>query len=113
MKQNRNRNDFICRADLLFYHDVWNTEDGVNWTQLEMEEPFTPQRGMIGGSTIFKGRIWLLGGGTYETAGHPGHIRNNDVWSSPDGAVHFRFVRVRRRGWPGNVPGPMDWGGKT
>ncbi len=71
----------------VFYHDVWNTADGLNWDKVEMRQPFTPERGMIAGSAIFKDRIWLLGGGTYETPGRPHYVFNNDVWSSADGST--------------------------
>ena len=74
-------------ADEVFYHDVWNTEDGVDWHKVEMTTPFTPRRGMIGGSAILHDRVWLLGGGTYETPGLPHYVYLNDVWSSADGVA--------------------------
>jgi len=76
-------------ADEIFYHDVWNSEDGVNWTKVEMQNPFTPCRGMIGCNAIFKDRVWLLGGGTYETPNIDHYVYYNDVWSSAD-AVNWQ-----------------------
>lgn len=76
-------------AEEVFYHDLWNTEDGVNWTQVEMAHPFSPPRAMYCGSVIFQDRIWLLGGGTYETPGLPQYLLYNDVWSSAD-AVRWK-----------------------
>jgi hypothetical protein len=43
---------------------------------------------MIGGSAVFKDRIWILGGGTYDTPSTPARKFYNDVWSSPDG-IHW------------------------
>jgi hypothetical protein len=43
---------------------------------------------MIGGSAVMNGRIWLLGGGTYDTPNTPKRKYFNDVWSSADG-VHW------------------------
>jgi hypothetical protein len=40
---------------------------------------------MIGGSVVFQDRMWLLGGGTYDTPEFPERKFYNDVWSSPDG----------------------------
>jgi hypothetical protein len=40
---------------------------------------------MMYGSAIFNGRMWLLGGGTYDTVSEPGRRFSNDVWSSGDG----------------------------
>jgi len=77
----------IAREKEAFYRDVWNSSDGLNWQQVEIQEPAWPQRGMIGGSAVFQGRIWILGGGTYETPTIPSRLYYNDVWSSEDGAT--------------------------
>jgi len=74
-----------AQADEKFYADVWNTEDGINWEKIIPNEPSWAPRGMIGGSAVFKGRIWVLGGGTYETPEHPIRKLYNDIWSSEDG----------------------------
>jgi hypothetical protein len=73
-----------------FYNDVWNTEDGVTWTRVVEHAPWSP-RGMIGGSAVFKDKIWILGGGTYDTPLVPKRNFYNDVWSSADG-VHWERV---------------------
>lgn len=70
----------------IFYRDVWRSKDGINWEEIKPVEPFWPQRGLIGGSAVFKDRIWLLGGGTYETPAIPQRKFYNDVWSTSDGA---------------------------
>ncbi len=75
----------IAKSDEIFYRDVWTTTDGIEWTEVKPKEPFWPQRGMIGGSAVFKGRIWILGGGTYDTPKIPTRKFFNDVWSSADG----------------------------
>lgn len=72
-----------------FYRDAWTTTDGVNWKQHTLQEPCWQARGMIGGSTVFQGRIWILGGGTYDTPTTPKRNFFNDVWSSADG-VHWK-----------------------
>ena len=79
----------IAAADELFYRDVWNSSDGVEWQKVAVAEPFWPQRGMIGGSAVLNGRIWILGGGTYDTPRIPSRKFFNDVWSSADG-VHWK-----------------------
>ncbi len=45
-------------------------------------------RGMVGGSVAHRNRLWILGGGTYETPNTPDRTFHNDVWSSSDG-VHW------------------------
>jgi len=69
----------------IFYRDIWNTSDGIHWEKITPKEPYWPQRGMIGGSAVFTGRMWILGGGTYDTPKRPDRVYYNDVWSSADG----------------------------
>lgn len=71
-----------------FYRDLWTTTDGVDWQRIVPEEPCWAARGMIGGSAVKDGRIWVLGGGTYDTPQTPTRMFYNDVWSSADG-VHW------------------------
>ena len=68
-----------------FYRDIWSTRDGVHWEEMKPNEPYWSARGMIGGSVVFKGRLWILGGGLYETPGVRERRSYNDVWSSADG----------------------------
>jgi hypothetical protein len=82
----------IAKEKDVFYRDVWNSSDGVAWTEVKPKEPFWPQRGMIGGSTVFKDRIWILGGGTYDTPTIPTRKFFNDVWSSADGIAWTRHL---------------------
>lgn len=68
----------------VFYSDAWNSSDGVNWNKVADRLPWAP-RGLIGGSAVFQDRMWILGGGTYDTPERPTRIFYNDVWSSADG----------------------------
>lgn len=72
-------------ADETFYRDVWSSADGVQWEPIRPLDPYWSPRGMIGGSVVFDDRIWILGGGTYDTPKTPRRNFYNDVWSSPDG----------------------------
>lgn len=74
----------------VFYSDVWNSVDGRDWTKVADNCPWGP-RGMIGGAAVFQDRIWILGGGTYDTPTIPTREFYNDVWSSADG-VHWDKV---------------------
>lgn len=76
----------------VFYRDIWTTSDGISWEQVKPKEPFWPQRGMIGGSAVHKGRMWVLGGGTYDTPKIKSRLFFNDVWSSADGVEWTRHT---------------------
>jgi hypothetical protein len=71
-------------GDDAFYRDLWTSTDGVEWDKIEPVEPCWSPRGMIGGSAVMNGRIWVLGGGRYDTP-KVGRLYHNDVWSSADG----------------------------
>lgn len=71
-----------------FYRDIWTSTDGLHWQELKPVEPYWSPRGMIGGSAVLNGRIWILGGGTYDTPTTPARQFFNDVWSSEDG-IHW------------------------
>jgi len=75
----------IAQAQELFHRDIWNSADGVNWEKVAVREPYWSQRGMIGGSAVFQGRILVIGGGTYDTPNRRQRQYFNDVWSSEDG----------------------------
>jgi hypothetical protein len=79
----------IAKADEIFYRDIWNSADGKTWQSIQPMEPCWSARGMIGGNVVFKDRIWILGGGTYDTPTTPKRKFFNDVWSSADG-VHWQ-----------------------
>jgi len=76
----------------VLYNDVWCTEDGVKWEKILDRAPWTP-RGMIGGSAVHNGRMWLLGGGTSETPQQQARQFNSEVWSSSDG-VNWEFHTI-------------------
>ena len=71
-------------ADEVFHNDVWSSDDGISWTRVTESAPWVP-RGMIGGAAVHDNRMWILGGGTYDTPATPMRNFYNDVWSSDDG----------------------------
>ncbi len=72
-------------AEEVFHNDIWNTSDGIHWTRVEPEGPHWTPRGMVGGNVVLNGRMWILGGGTYDTPEQPERNFYNDVWNSADG----------------------------
>jgi hypothetical protein len=82
----------------IFYRDIWNSADGIQWERVTPIEPYWSARGAIDGSVIFKDRIWVLGGGVYETPQSPEPKFYNDVWSSADGVRWTRHLAAAP--WP-------------
>lgn len=79
-------------AEERFHDDIWCSSDGVHWTRVTPKGPHWSPRGMIGGGVVFKDRMWMLGGGTYDTPKTPKRSFYNDVWSSPDGVSWTRHL---------------------
>jgi hypothetical protein len=77
-----------------FYRDIWTTSNGLDWEQVKPREPYWSARGMIGGSAVFRDRIWVLGGGTYDTPAIKDRNFYNDVWSSADGVEWIRHTEA-------------------
>jgi len=94
-----------------FYRDIWTTTDGVRWRQVIPKEPYWSARGMIGGAAVHKGRIWILGGGTYDTPATPTRNFYNDVWSSADG-VHWQCHTKNAPWTPRQYHDVAVWDGK-
>ncbi len=87
--------------DEKFYNDVWCSADGVEWERVIENAPWSP-RGMIGGSAVMNGRMWLIGGGTYDTPSTPTRLRYNEVWSSADGVdwtLHIEHAPWKSRSY--------------
>jgi hypothetical protein len=80
-------------APEVFHNDVWSSPDGVKWERVVEHAAWSP-RGMIGGSVVFKDRIWMLGGGTYDTPQRPDRAFYSEVWSSADGAQWRRDLEA-------------------
>jgi len=57
--------------------DVWRSADGVHWERVVDAAPFGARMGSK--AVVFKGRLFLVGGGELDGASR------NDVWSSADG----------------------------
>jgi concanavalin A-like lectin/glucanase superfamily protein len=61
-----------------FNNDVWNSADGVNWTQVQASAPWSPRQ--YQNIVVFDNKIWVLAGGDGAQQGGL-----NDVWYSIDG----------------------------
>jgi hypothetical protein len=66
---------------VIAYNDVFSSVDGATWELVTPHAAWSP-RGIIMNNVVFKNRMWVIGGGTYDI-----RTFNNDVWSSPDGAA--------------------------
>jgi hypothetical protein len=74
----------FAKSEEKFYNDVWNTKDGIKWIQISDNNPWKP-RGMIGGSVVFQEKMWIIGGGIYDTPSTPKRKFYNDIWNTKDG----------------------------
>jgi Concanavalin A-like lectin/glucanases superfamily len=68
-----------------FNNDVWSSPDGVNWTQVLPNAPWSPRQ--FHNITVFHDKLWVMAGGDAATQGG-----TNDVWYSPDGVQWTQLV---------------------
>jgi len=59
-------------------NDVWNTADGVSWTQITASANFSARSDHA--SAEFDSKMWVAGG-------HDGSNYLSDVWHSADGST--------------------------
>ncbi len=72
------------------FNDVWTSDDGASWSRVEPRSPTWEPRGIVSDCPVYKGRMWVIGGGVYDN--HPivpEHPRefHADAWSTADGAT--------------------------
>jgi len=66
------------------FNDIWNTEDGINWTQVATSSAWAPRRSMS--VALFQNKLWMLGGWSPITG------YTNDIWTSDDGINWTKVV---------------------
>jgi len=71
------KNHFIAYWIAPHFNDIWNSDDGINWTKIDSKNIWTPRRSMS--IVFFKDKLWMFGG--WSKAG--GYV--DDIWSSEDG----------------------------
>ncbi len=73
--------------------DVWTSPDGKDWTLASAQAPWEG-RGLIHGSAVHKGEIFLVGGGLKAVPAGARYSETvaeyRDIWSSPDGSQWTR-----------------------
>lgn len=80
-------------------NDVWNSSDGINWTQATAAAPWAARYGFSAYS--YAGKLWVAGG--YSPSG--GGFKN-DVWSSTDGTNWTQVTSAApwsSRDFPGGI----------
>lgn len=77
------------KPDTPYYDDVHTWEDGVGWQQVSAGHAWAPT-GLIMGSPVKDGKMWLVGGGAYDTAGLP-RVYKNSVYCS-DNVTDWELV---------------------
>jgi hypothetical protein len=68
----------------VWMNDVWSSTDGVSWTQVTANAPWTARR--YHQMVSFNNKLWIIGGTDNQNTGL------GDVWSSTDGANWTQVV---------------------
>jgi hypothetical protein len=99
--------------EYIYHNDVWNTEDGVQWTQIAADGPGSATRpagcGVLDGLVEFHGELWLVGCAR-ERGDAVGHSMSNEVWSTTDGIAWTLHAEPP---WVGKIwPNVVVWDDK-
>jgi Concanavalin A-like lectin/glucanases superfamily len=73
-----------------FNNDVWSSPDGVHWTLVLAQAPWSPRQ--FQNIVVFDSKIWVLAGGDPQSQGGL-----NDVWYSTDGVI---WTQLGATPWP-------------
>ena len=87
-----------------YYNDVWNSEDGVNWTRVASNTAWSPRNN---GVFIFKDRLWLFGGGVIDGEKTDNPNSSKEVWTSEDG-INWTPIKINSERMPGGTPVVFD-----
>jgi hypothetical protein len=78
------------------FNDVWSTDDGAAWVQIQRQAPWAG-RGLIHGAMVFQGRAYIVAGGLKLASAGAAlaetTVEHRDVWSSSDG-IEWRLEAV-------------------
>lgn len=81
------------------YNDVWRSADGVEWSRVVEEAPWSP-RSNFGMVATHDSRLWVLGGARFPASDDHSF---RDVWSTGDG-LHWD-LETEQAPWPGRLWG--------
>ena len=73
-----------------FHNDVWSSPDGVRWTRVVANAPWSPRTG--GTVYVFRNKIHMLGGGVIDGMPNPNPDSDKELWTSPDGISWTRVA---------------------
>lgn len=102
-------------SDLVYFNDVWVSEDGRTWTQVLENAPW-PGRALVHGSAVLNGYIYILGGGVKAPIPGEGTLSveifsYRDVWRSADG-INWELVKLQSP-WGNRIHSSIAaWDGK-
>lgn len=83
-------------GDDTFYNDVWFSSDGTNWSCATTNAGWPACGSIIGHGVVFDNKMWLIGGGTFETPTTTNRNYYNHVWNTSDGT---NWVKVNDAPW--------------
>lgn len=87
-----------------YLNDVWNSADGVNWTQVTRKTAWSPR---VTSLIVFRNQLWLLGGGVIDGHADPHPGSGKEMWVSDDGSS-WREIKVNPDGRTGGTPVVFD-----
>lgn len=74
----------FIRSNDEVYREVWKSSDCINWTRVFTNGPIWDNRFLSDAAVSFQGKLWVIGGGVYDSA-YRGRQYKTDIWNSSNG----------------------------
>jgi hypothetical protein len=86
---------WIVGGDPILNHyqpDVWNSEDGKNWTWVNEGHPVPWNPRVLHYTVVFQDKIWIMGGQTIPQLIPGNETYYSDIWTTSDGINWEHFI---------------------
>jgi hypothetical protein len=90
-----------------YHNDIWNSKDGTNWVKVSEKSSWSPRN--VSTITVFKDKLFLIGGGVIDGDQNPNLSSHKEIWSSENGSD---WTRVSTSGVMTHRGFPIEFDGK-
>lgn len=77
----------------IYYRDVWESQDGIEWKKVGLQgDLFSPRGGYGGSGFVLNDEVFIVGGFSYEGLVNCGRVVQKDIWKSSKDLSRWELV---------------------